>query len=69
MGPSAIADAKCTFGRSLVVLGLEVRFKGTAAAVWPDEVKAVKWLASIVAFLVSGILGPGEASKLLGRLS
>jgi hypothetical protein len=69
MGPEAIADMKCAFGSSLVVLGLDCSFRDAAAVVWPDEEKAAKWLAGIKCALDRGSFGPGEASKLLGRLS
>ena len=49
-----------------MVLGLDCSFRDAAAVIWPDEVKAAKWLAGIIWALGHGSFGPGEASKLLG---
>jgi hypothetical protein len=69
MGAEAIADPKCDYGSSLVVLGLQFSYKASAVSIWPAEKSVEKWIAGIWAALGRNTLGPGEASKTVGRLS
>jgi hypothetical protein len=69
MGPAGVADAKCAFGGNLIIPVLQSHFRNTAVSVWPAEVKVAKWLKGTKDALARNALGPGEASKLAGRLS
>ena len=67
-GQSALADRKLDFGASLVVLGVEIKFSREGYECRPSVDKVRKWLSCILEAIRTGILTPGDASKLAGRL-
>jgi len=67
-GQSALADRKLDYGASLIVLGVEIMLSSVGFECRPAEQKVRKWLQCIYAALISGVLAPGDASKLAGKL-
>ena len=67
-GQSALSDRKTDYGASLVVLGVEIKLSLEGYECKPAEDKVRKWLLCIMEAIGSGILLPGDASKLAGRL-
>jgi len=69
LGTEAIADRKLEFGASLVVLGVHVWPSAAGFALRPEKAKVLKCVACIKEALHEGVLQPGCAQKLAGRLS
>lgn len=69
MGVGAVAAAKLAYGMPIDVLGLkvEVTLEGVQAMV--TEEMAPRWSGAVQDALSSGVLPPGDASKMAGRLS
>lgn len=55
-------------GPTLCVLGISVVFDKVGYMCRPDDVKVRKWIRCVKDALDTGVLRPGEASKLAGRL-
>ena len=68
LGQSALADKKTACGPTLCVLGIDVVFDKYGYMCRPEPNKLRKWIRCIKMALDTGILRPGEASKLAGRL-
>ena len=68
LGASAVAAHKIDFGATLVVLGIELRLSAVGFCCRPAVMKVQKWIECIKKALAAGVLEPGEASKLAGRL-
>ena len=69
LGPSAIADAKLECAASLVVLGIQVDLSSAGMRCVPSADKVAKWRAALRKARATGVLAPGQASKLAGGLS
>ena len=68
LGPDSIAAKKLEFGPSLCILGIDVALSATGIVMKPVQDKAEKWMCLIRCALGAGVLRPGEASKLAGKL-
>ena len=68
-GKSAAADAKTESGSRLCVLGVDISISPRGFKCRPAAAKLIRWCRDIENALASGILWPGDASKMAGRLS
>ena len=68
LGNGAI-NGKTEFGNPLVLLGVQVTLAADGFRARPEETKRLKWSADIKRALQRGLLTPGEASKLAGKLT
>ena len=69
LGPTAVADNKVAWGEQLSILGVDVSLSSRGFRFQPCDSKAAKWCHAIDAFLNTGRMDPGEASKMSGRLA
>ena len=69
LGSSAVANKKLETGNPLVILGIRIETNLAGAIYQPPPEKIRQWIALIKYYLLLGILGAGEASKLAGRLN
>lgn len=69
LGSKALAEKKLECGASLVVLGVCMSMTDLGFSVRPAKDKANKCIATINEALKTGVLMPGCAEKLAGRLS
>ena len=69
MGSSAVANEKTAAGPSLCILGVNVDLSVRGLTCKPAASKIPAWLALIEESLATGVLQPGVASKLAGKLS
>ena len=69
LGHSAVANRKLECGLGLVVLGVEVALSMTGYALRPAKAKALACIELMERALEGGVLSPGCAQKLAGRLS
>ena len=69
LGHAAVANRKLECGLGLVVLGVEVALSMTGYALRPAKAKALACIELMERALESGVLSPGCAQKLAGRLS
>ena len=69
LGPSAVADGKMACGKSLDILGIDIRLSRKGFKCTPQSRKVQKWMQKIRSALEAEKLTPGDASKLAGKLS
>ena len=69
LGEGAVAEAKCECGRSLGVLGMEVRVYSQGFSFRPVAGKVRRWCEALDRAIGAKRLYPHEADKLSGRLS
>ena len=69
MGRDAVADEKTAAGPSLCILGVDVMISSRGFKCKPSAKKIPGWLSLIEDSLRCGVLLPGVASKLAGKLS
>ena len=69
LGVTALAAKKLACGPSLLLLGVQVSFTRQGYTCRPDPNKVAKWVIFIKETLHKGVLRPGCARKLAGRLS
>lgn len=69
LGKSAVADAKTESGSKLCVLGVDISISTRGFKCSPAAAKVIRWCRDIEVALSRGVLLPGDASKLAGRLS
>ena len=69
LGPDAIERKKMDMGLSLTVLGAQLELSTAGYTCRPAPSTVAKCLQSIAEALQEGVLLPGEAQKLAGRLS
>ena len=69
LGTGSVADGKIESGVKLCILGVELELASNGFRGRPGREKIKKWCSRIDAALSSGLLAPGDAAKLAGRLS
>ena len=69
LGKGAVADAKTESGSRLCVLGVDIAISTRGFKCKPAAAKVARWCNDIDAAITTGVLLPGDASKLAGRLS
>jgi hypothetical protein len=68
LGPGAVAPDKLAHGVPLEVLGLQVRMADRGVELALPEKKRTKWMMQLANAKLAGVMPPGDASKLAGRL-
>ena len=69
LGHDAVAAKKLEWGENLTILGLQISVCTEGFHASPAAAKRLKWRTRIDGFLASGVLSPGDASKLAGALA
>ena len=69
LGPDAVSDEKTAAEPSLCILGVDLEISAKGFQCKPSVKKVPSWIAMIEYSLKDGVLFPGVASKLAGKLS
>ena len=69
LGFDAIEPKKLEHGRKLTILGIDVQVGHKDITMWPTQQKVEQWTNELVEHDISGVMSPGAASKMAGRLN
>ena len=69
LGVGAIAEGKLECGATLCILGVQIVLAASRFTMRPAQTKVDKWMWALKSALDQGILRPGDAIKMAGRLS
>ena len=69
LGEGAIEPQKLQHGKTLTILGIDVRLGKKTVKMWPTKQKVQQWTAELRSHDATGEMTPGAASKMAGRLN
>ena len=69
LGHDAIEDKKLEHGNPLTILGVDVKVNSDEVIVWPTQAKLDTWKKELEDCKERGVMSPGLASKMAGRLN